>query len=886
MIRKIVLSYLFTLILLPALSQTVISGNISDSAGRAVSGATVTYRKLNAGIILGFSLSDPKGLFSLQFSVPDDSILINVKHLGYEEQSLHIKNQPQKLTINLTPKIQILPNVTVTLPPIYKQKDTVNYLVNAFTSKEDRVIADIIKKLPGIEMEGEKILYQGKAIQKYFINGLDLLEGRYSLANNNLPVDAVRKVQVIENDQPIKILDSLIFSDRASLNVQLKKFTNTGSAKLGVGFTPLLRDVNITPMTFNKNFQAINSFQSNNIGDDVSKQLDAITAGTFFDYADFANVSGNNTPTPFVGLQEIGAPVLNERKWLNNNVNMLSSNSLQKLQNNLELKGNLSYINDFRKRSGETHTTLFTPGQRIDIFEGISNSYNLNNVAGNFILLKNEKNIYFKNSLQISKQWSGNNGLVQKNGSENIDQRRELQNINFSNKFSAAAFWGKQLVNINSSVGYKRTPQRLFVVPGQFKTTLNNEIPYQRVLQDVQFTKYGTDNYLSFVKGFKSFSLMPRFGISYQRQQLQSDISLTDFEQSERILGNDYTNQLIFVSTIGYFDMTSQYRKDRISIDITTPLRIRKYLVKDDIREIRNALSRLTFEPRLLFIYRLKAYWEARASSGYSNQYGEMSSLYNAYLLTSYRNLQRFNASIPESNSWNSSVSFNYSNVLKSIFSNISYSYNLGRRNYLFRNKIDENGFNTIEMSSQNNSQTTHLVAGSYSKYLSKIKTIVKLGGNVGWSRSDYLLNNSFEVMNSRAYGGSVEINNTSLKYLGFQYESRVSLMNSSLSGDPLDKIVTNTNTFNISIYPIDNHAINLNTEYYVTNLKAQKNQLFIDLNYRTGIPKKRIDFEFSWVNLLNNDTYIRLYTSEFSIVRSFFQLRPRQLLAAVKFKF
>src|SRR5690606_28278686 len=167
--------------------------------------------------------------------------------------------------------------------PIYKRKDTINYDVNAFTSKQDRVIADIIKKLPGIEMRGDQILYQGKPIQKYMVNNLDLMEGRYGMINNNLPADAVKNVQVVENDQPIKILDSLVFSDRASLNLELKKFTSTGSGKVGVGLAPLLWDVNVTPMTFGKTFQMLNSFQSNNTGHDVAKDLRPFyTGGGYF----------------------------------------------------------------------------------------------------------------------------------------------------------------------------------------------------------------------------------------------------------------------------------------------------------------------------------------------------------------------------------------------------------------------------------------------------------------------------------------------------------------------------------------------------------------------------------------------------------------------------
>jgi len=67
--------------------------------------------------------------------------------------------------------------------------------------------------MPRIEvLDDGKILYQGKPINKYYIEGLDLPEGKYNLAIKNLPHKEVTKVQVLENHQPIKVLDSLVYS--------------------------------------------------------------------------------------------------------------------------------------------------------------------------------------------------------------------------------------------------------------------------------------------------------------------------------------------------------------------------------------------------------------------------------------------------------------------------------------------------------------------------------------------------------------------------------------------------------------------------------------------------------------------------------------------------
>src|SRR5690606_11103253 len=300
--------------------------------------------------------------------------------------------------------------------PIYKRKDTINYDVNAFTSEQDRVIADIIKKLPGIEMRGDQILYQGKPIQKYMVDNLDLMEGRYGLINNNLPADAVKKVQVVENDQPIKILDSLVFSDRASLNWELKKFTTTGTGKVGVGYQPVLWDLNLTPMTFGKTFQMVNSLQTNNTGYDASKDLRAFyMVGMFFGTR--ATISNGES---FLAVRNVSSPSFDEKKWLDNKIFIFSTNTLQKFKSGVELKGNLSYYHDTRKREGFTATQYFTTDEIIYSSEHINNNYR-NQVSDVGLLLeKNEKNIFLRNSTKFQKKWNKDLGNLFFNNIEEI----------------------------------------------------------------------------------------------------------------------------------------------------------------------------------------------------------------------------------------------------------------------------------------------------------------------------------------------------------------------------------------------------------------------------------------------------------------------------------
>jgi hypothetical protein len=89
-----------------------------------------------------------------------------------------------------------------------------------------------------------KFYIKVKLINNY-IEGLDLLEGKYNLANDNLPYQEVSQVQILENHQPIKhwIVYSFLIE---RLNIKLKTPILLQVKLGGSGFSPLLWDANIT----------------------------------------------------------------------------------------------------------------------------------------------------------------------------------------------------------------------------------------------------------------------------------------------------------------------------------------------------------------------------------------------------------------------------------------------------------------------------------------------------------------------------------------------------------------------------------------------------------------------------------------------------------------
>jgi hypothetical protein len=261
-----VIKYLITIFVVlifgEVFSQVQVTGELRNQDDESpLFGVNVLVKEKLGGETISFGTSDTKGKFTININSKVDSLFLIFRSMVIQEFTLKVINQNQELRLQLKPATLDLEEIAVESikNPISFKNDTLFYDVEALSNKNDRVIADVLKRLPGIEVsESGMISYQGKPLQKFYIDGLDLLEGKYNLANRNLPSDAVSQIQILENHQPLRVMDSLVFSNRASLNLKLKrKNVWIGIMDLGAGLSPFIWDVKITPMLFKFNYQYI-----------------------------------------------------------------------------------------------------------------------------------------------------------------------------------------------------------------------------------------------------------------------------------------------------------------------------------------------------------------------------------------------------------------------------------------------------------------------------------------------------------------------------------------------------------------------------------------------------------------------------------------------------
>jgi hypothetical protein len=866
-------------------SQTKISGKVIDDKNNSLQGTSILVKKPKGNIILTYAISNNNGEYSLNINSKLDSLQINVSYIGYAKQSRIISNKNQTLNFNLLESSEKLKEVIVKSSAITKRGDTISYSVNAFKDQKDRVIADVLRKLPGIEVLVDgKILYQGKPIQKYYIEGLDLLEGKYNLANNNLPASSVSKVQILENHQPIKLLDSLVFSDKASLNIKLKKnITVTGTSKLGVGLSPFLWNVNITPMLFSKKQQMITSYQTNNVGNDISNEIKTLTIEDLLD-----QFESNNEKKDWVTIQELSSPPFSKKRWLDNNAHLFTTNYLVRLKKDLDLKVNLSYINDFQQQNGNTQTSFFTPTDTINIIENTSNRLFFNSLKSKFILTKNTNKNYFKNIFEINNYGDSQNGQIILNN-ENINQNAEIPFTSFSNKLKLIKPFGKKLVTIKSVLTYSKSPQNLRVLPSQFDDLLNNGNSFDELNQKIEHSNFYTNNSFSFTKGIKKFTFILKVGFTIQNQQLDSHISTFDSNSNiENILAGNFQNNLIFNKTSFYTILKTQYRNNNWKIELETPLKLQTFKRVDNILNKKENINRLTFEPRLSIKKDLDAFWKATFSASLKNSFGDINQLYYGYILNNYRNIQQYETPILESLRKNVTLGISYRNPIKSLFINGFYSYGKSNQNLLFGNTINSDGTTSFGFYEQDNNSNTHNINLRGSKYFSKLKTTLTVTTNASLDNKEQLLNGTITDITTKNVQLKGKLDTEITEWMNIEYKNKISVSNSQFENQQaFDNIITQEHLLNFNFYPFSNQYICFNAEYYKNNFSNQNQEnYFLNLNYRYTFKESRIDLELNCNNILSTKEFTTVFNDAFSYTQSTFQLRPRQVLMSMKFNF
>ncbi|MGV0923161.1 carboxypeptidase regulatory-like domain-containing protein [Empedobacter tilapiae] len=874
---RLLLTLFFILFSYVIFAQLTISGVVKNEEGKPISGANVTISPSTSDETLAYFITKSDGKYSIKIDNPShETYEIKVRAMNYAFTSDLVNESSTNFDFTLQEKAIELKEVKLKESPIRKKGDTIAYDVSNFKDIQDRSIADVIKKMPGIEIEASgRILYQGEPINKYYIEGMDLLGGKYALANENLSAGAVDKVQILENHQPIKILDSLVYSSKTALNIKLKsKITYSGKAEVGLGASPLLYQANITPMLFTKKQQMISSYQGNNRGNDVSRQL------TTLSLEDFLNESEKFSNESWLSIAGVQTPNFDGERWLDNAVNMGTWNHLVKINKDLDLRVNLSYLNDYQKRFGGTTTQYFLPTGDLLLDEKKQNYLQTESLNLKATLQRNSSTNYLENVLEFMGDWNSSRGNLIRNSSP-IQQNLNQPNRQFSNQFSTIKKIGKQLITLKSIISYKDYSENLKVSPGIFTDFIHQGNPYQEAYQQLSFSKFLTNNYAEFTKGIKSFSVQSKIGVKYIHHSMESDL-FTDSEPSA----------LIFINNTGwstfnpYVENRFSYKKNRLNMSFGIPFQW--YNLTNKLVDSKKTFNRFYIEPKFNLSLDFSKFWKVSTSQNFSNDLGSLTNLHDGFILYNYNSIQQKSGDFNEVKKWNSSLRFEYKNPITSRFVNFGYSYNWSENNLIYNYSYNADASTVLEALNLKNHQQTHSVNAKISQYFSKIKTTFNLAGGYNFTKYDQLLNNNLVEINNTILTSNLDASFRLLSWMTLEYKYGITNYKNKLSESVNSRSVTNQlHQVGLHFFPADRHYVKMNMDFYVNDdTRLNPNSTFGDLMYRYSLKKKKIDFEFNAYNLFNEKYFSQNNFSANYEQRFVYNLRPTQFMLMTRFNF
>ena len=184
-------------------SQNVeVSGKVMDSIGNSIELANIIAINQTTNKLTSYSITDESGKFKLNLFV-DNSYNIKISFLGYKTINKVIKVVDSNKIIKdyiMYEDQSILDDVTLTYElPVTIKGDTIIYNADSFNTGTEKKLKDVMKILPGVEINDlGQIEVEGKQVTKLMVEGKDFFDGDTKLAIENIPSNAVDKVEVLK----------------------------------------------------------------------------------------------------------------------------------------------------------------------------------------------------------------------------------------------------------------------------------------------------------------------------------------------------------------------------------------------------------------------------------------------------------------------------------------------------------------------------------------------------------------------------------------------------------------------------------------------------------------------------------------------------------------
>ena len=178
---------------------------VEQGSDTPIEQATVRLLNVKDSAMVRGVVSARNGSFTLK-NVKKGSYLLHITFIGYDPlyQPLQITGKKNPVNVGKLElsdgAIELGEAVVIgKSPEVTVRNDTVEYNADSYKVTEGSVLEDLLKKMPGVEVDSEgKITVNGKEVKKVMVDGKEFFSDDPKVASKNLPAKMIDKLQVLD----------------------------------------------------------------------------------------------------------------------------------------------------------------------------------------------------------------------------------------------------------------------------------------------------------------------------------------------------------------------------------------------------------------------------------------------------------------------------------------------------------------------------------------------------------------------------------------------------------------------------------------------------------------------------------------------------------------
>jgi hypothetical protein len=713
------------LLQIPSLAQQRhLSGKVTGEAGKPLPQIAVLVKSADNSVLL-FSYTDAEGRYRMQVndSIKLDSATIGISNLQYHVTTALVKPGQDVYDFQLTDKVISLPEVKAMSRPVLRTGDTTTYSVSAFARDEDRNIGEVIGRLPGLTVgENGMIYFNDKPITDLYVDGDNLMAGRYQIATKAIHKNMIKSIEVIQHHQPVKVLKDRVQSDNIVVNLILKDENNvklSGQATLGAGL-PSLWDGVMNTMMFNKKFKMLNTVKGNNSGTDYSGEA------MQFGAASILESEGNTRPSALLSGGTVGDPDIPRNNYFINRSGSATANVLFNTKKEWQLRVNILAQTDRNKLGYTGIVENYFQDDTIRYTETQNAIRRKNLLSASFSVKANKAKYLFDNVLRLNVSGDRNNSQMNLNGL-NFGQQLRGDLKDFTNTLSWIPASRRGVWGFNWYVNYFNSPQSLAVNEGLNADVLNEGNNFKGILQKANIPTWFSHASVTFRPGKPTMNLSMQAGLINEQQDLNSLLLLQQLNDNFTPYVHDPGNALSWRRDRFYLNSGYYIAKKKWQLSLSVPAIWQSIRYMQQDYKLDKNIADFFVNPGARLKLLVASEDHIELSVNHANNVGNIAGVYRGAILSSYRSLQANDAELQEKSNSGAKINYHFQRSITMLFLNAEVKYNRVKANSILSGIISDNVQRTILLPYENDQSSFSAYAGG-SKYVFPLKAKFSFG--------------------------------------------------------------------------------------------------------------------------------------------------------------